>query len=408
MTKAVVHHTGQVVWRPPAMYKSTCEIDVRWFPFDVQECTMKFGSWTYDGLEVDLKQVRRLCNASETADSHICAGHQPPSGDSGESSPLLLASRSLPSDANPDVPATVNSSALLEVGIDMSEFYPSVEWDILAVPAAYHAQHFTGLDAPYPDISFKVRMRRKTLFYTVNLILPVLGNAFLTLLVFCLPSDSGEKVTLSISVLVSLTVFFLLLAETIPPTSLAVPLLGKYLLFTMVLVSSSICVTVGVLNVHFRTPSTHELKPWMRWLFIEKMAAFLCMKRPSAKHLQEQLQGKRGLPITSPTEALAFDIFVQLNGRLHRHISRTKTKVWVCPEPICPESRPSPTGVGEFVRSVEQRLVDHATNRLLALLHSRHQSVRQTERQSQKQAALLASERSVPEESLLYPSLTPV
>lgn len=31
MTKALVHHTGEVVWKPPAMYKSTCEIDVEWF-----------------------------------------------------------------------------------------------------------------------------------------------------------------------------------------------------------------------------------------------------------------------------------------------------------------------------------------------------------------------------------------
>ncbi len=60
------------------------------------------------------------------------------------------------------------------------------------------------------------------------------------------------QVTLCISILLSLTVFFLLLAEIIPPTSLAVPLLGKYLLFTMILVSASICVTVGVLNIHFR------------------------------------------------------------------------------------------------------------------------------------------------------------
>jgi nicotinic acetylcholine receptor len=59
-------------------------------------------------------------------------------------------------------------------------------------------------------------------------------------------------VTLCSNILVSLTVFFLLLAEIIPPTSLAVPLLGKYLLFTMVLVSMSIGMTVVVLNIHFR------------------------------------------------------------------------------------------------------------------------------------------------------------
>jgi nicotinic acetylcholine receptor, invertebrate len=103
-----------------------------------------------------------------------------------------------------------------------------------------------------PDITFKLVMRRKTLFYTVNLIIPCVGITFLTVLVFYLPSDSGEKVTLCISILLSLTVFFLLLAEIIPPTSLAVPLLGKYLLFTMILVTLSICVTVCVLNVYFR------------------------------------------------------------------------------------------------------------------------------------------------------------
>ena len=39
-------------------------------------------------------------------------------------------------------------------------------------------------------------LRRKTLFYTVNLIIPCVGISFLTVLVFYLPSDSGEKVRL--------------------------------------------------------------------------------------------------------------------------------------------------------------------------------------------------------------------
>ena len=73
------------------------------------------------------------------------------------------------------------------------------------------------------------------MFYTVNLIIPCMGISFLTVLVFYLPSDSGEKVSLAISILLSLTVFFLLLAEIIPPTSLVVPLLGKFVLFTMIL-----------------------------------------------------------------------------------------------------------------------------------------------------------------------------
>lgn len=57
MTKAILHHTGKVVWKPPAIYKSFCEIDVEYFPFDQQTCFMKFGSWTYDGYTVSTNRL---------------------------------------------------------------------------------------------------------------------------------------------------------------------------------------------------------------------------------------------------------------------------------------------------------------------------------------------------------------
>ena len=54
MTKAILHWNGRVKWNPPAIYKSYCGIDVEFFPFDEQECMMKFGSWTYDGFMVSI------------------------------------------------------------------------------------------------------------------------------------------------------------------------------------------------------------------------------------------------------------------------------------------------------------------------------------------------------------------
>lgn len=66
----------------------------------------------------------------------------------------------------------------------------------LSISAIFRNEKFyTCCDEPYLDITFNITMRRKTLFYTVNLIIPCMGISFLTILVFYLPSDSGEKVS---------------------------------------------------------------------------------------------------------------------------------------------------------------------------------------------------------------------
>ena len=49
--------------------------------------------------------------------------------------------------------------------------------------------------------------------------------------------------------------------EAIPSTAKGVPLLCQYIVFTMILVCLSIVFTVIILNVHNRTPSTHEITP---------------------------------------------------------------------------------------------------------------------------------------------------
>ena len=52
MTKTTVYYNGLIVWRPPCIYKSSCAIDVEYFPYDAQTCFLKMGSWTYSGFQV--------------------------------------------------------------------------------------------------------------------------------------------------------------------------------------------------------------------------------------------------------------------------------------------------------------------------------------------------------------------
>uniref|UniRef100_A0A667Y402 Cholinergic receptor, nicotinic, alpha 4b n=1 Tax=Myripristis murdjan TaxID=586833 RepID=A0A667Y402_9TELE len=226
LTKAQLFHDGRIKWMPPAIYKSSCSIDVTFFPFDQQNCKMKFGSWTYDRAKIDL---------------------------------ISMANN-----------------------VDQMDYWESGEWVIINAVGKYNTKKYECCTEIYPDITYYFIIRRLPLFYTINLIIPCLLISCLTVLVFYLPSQCGEKITLCISVLLSLTVFLLLITEIIPSTSLVIPLIGEYLLFTMIFVTLSIIITVFVLNVHHRSPQTHGMPHWVRRVFLDLVPRVLFMKRPPA------------------------------------------------------------------------------------------------------------------------------
>ena len=49
---------------------------------------------------------------------------------------------------------------------------------------------------PYIDVTFTMKIRRRTVYYGFNLIIPCALISGLTLVIFLLPPDAGEKVGL--------------------------------------------------------------------------------------------------------------------------------------------------------------------------------------------------------------------
>lgn len=224
-SNCVLYSNSEINWIPPAIYHSSCSIDVKYFPFDQQKCQMKFGSWTHKGKSLKYSF-----------------------------------------DKNRDK-------------LDLVDYLKSGSWDIIDCPGKIVPFTDEATGDEKEQIIFEFVLRRKTLFYTVNLIIPCVLISFVTSCVFALPAHGGQKITLCISVLFALVVFLLLVSKILPP-SLTIPLIAKYLLFTFLMNVIAIFATVVIINRNWITPSTQEMPYWVRVVFLRELPKYLLMARP--------------------------------------------------------------------------------------------------------------------------------
>ncbi|XP_062910988.1 neuronal acetylcholine receptor subunit alpha-10-like, partial [Mobula hypostoma] len=217
-TNAVVRYDGLVTWDSPAIARTSCQLDVTSFPLDAQRCPLTFGSWTYGGRQLDLW----------------------PAGATG-----LL-----------------------------SDFVGHVEWEVLDLPAGRRLTQYGCCSEPYTDLTFVLVLRRRPAFYLHNLLLPCVLLSALTPLAFQLPAASGEKVSLGVSLLLALTVFQLMVAEITPPAENP-PLLGKYYIATMTMMTTSTALTVLIMNIQYCGAEAKPVPRWAKVLILGHMARFL-------------------------------------------------------------------------------------------------------------------------------------
>lgn len=167
--------------------------------------------------------------------------------------------------------------------VDLSDYVPSGTWDVVECPGELENKRDPGEAHNRSQITYALKIRRKTLFYTVNLIIPCVLISLLSVSVFYLPADAGEKMTMCISILLALVVFLLLVSKILPPTSVSIPLIAKYLLFTFIMNIVTILITVIIINWNFRTPQTHRMPRWIRVIFLDLLPRIIMMTRPLNK-----------------------------------------------------------------------------------------------------------------------------
>ncbi|XP_015777551.1 PREDICTED: neuronal acetylcholine receptor subunit alpha-7-like, partial [Acropora digitifera] len=225
--------------------------------------------------------------------------HPSPFAFPSEDEPVTMISKSIPpSLVNMTSSRSRNSEevSLWKPSADLHEYSPSVEWELIGVPGEFHSVKYACCDQPFDDVTYNVQIKRRPLYYTMYLIIPCAMISILTLLVFLLPPDCNERMTVGMAILVTLSFFFIMVAENMPATSEAVPLVGMYYTVTMIEVSSAFFMTCWVLRFHHMNPTEGEVPKWVKVYLLGFGAKFFRFKfgnRTNSNEVQKENEKKQ-------------------------------------------------------------------------------------------------------------------
>ncbi len=169
---------GTVVWAPTGEFTSSCELIMSDFPFDSQTCHLDFGNLVHDETKVNV------------------------------TSP--------------------------EIDIGLHFYITNKEFDLTETSASrvtFDLKLSASRKLKIPATRFTLVLKRKPEYYILNIFIPSTVLSALCLIVFLVPIDAGEKMSLGITILLSFSIYMLILSENTPQTSENIPVLSKYKIF---------------------------------------------------------------------------------------------------------------------------------------------------------------------------------
>ncbi|XP_064643455.1 acetylcholine receptor subunit alpha-like [Lineus longissimus] len=207
----MILNDGLVKWYPGGIYNVGCHLDLTYFPFDTQRCSFYFISWVYNYQEMRLFAKKPK--------------------------------------------------------MDVVHFMSRAEWEVIDVRVLSETVHFKpGVEeSKWSVLKVEITCTREPGYYITNVIVPAIIISLLVLTVFMLPCDSGEKISLGITVLVAFTVFQLVIADTLPKNSSETPYIVIYLTTLMATTGFTTLMSVVVLNIH-HTGIERKFSPKVRFL----------------------------------------------------------------------------------------------------------------------------------------------
>ncbi|XP_045179645.2 neuronal acetylcholine receptor subunit alpha-3-like [Mercenaria mercenaria] len=209
---------GRIIWLPAGIFTTHCESSVTYWPLDTQTCEIILSSWSYTAKEVLLKFDDRQ--------------------------------------------------------IVTSFYQDNGEWELISTE--YSSIVTKREFESFSRLIFSLTFRRRPLFHMLNTLFPVVLMGFLTVAIFKLSPESGERVGLALTILLAYAVYLSLISESIPQTSLSASLLSTYLASILFLQTLSVLLTVIYIDVYF-TPDTTPVPKWVQSVTSSCLSKLACV-----------------------------------------------------------------------------------------------------------------------------------
>ncbi|KAL4240919.1 hypothetical protein ACF0H5_001702 [Mactra antiquata] len=194
-----MRYDGIIDWEPPKLISVHCEVDVTYYPYDRQKCAVEIVSWAYTYEEVVLDHLFEKVN--------------------------------------------------------LEDFERHGEWRVshTEIEDKNLTEHLPGgLVRVYPQLDFWFFLVRRTEFYNLNVMMPIILTSLMVILVFLVPIHSGEKVSYVLTLFLALAVLLTIVADSLPPTSITVSVLGLYLGIVLILGGFATFLTVFILVIYHK------------------------------------------------------------------------------------------------------------------------------------------------------------
>ena len=226
-------HEGRITWAFGGEFATMCSLDMTFYPFDKQSCELRIENWAYDVHQVSLTNIT----------DHV---------------------------------ATTNyeSNGIWEF-TDSEVEYTELYYDIYP-------------NDPFPELIFRLLLTRKPAYYLLNIVAPCALIIVIALMVFWLPPESGEKVSLGITVLLAFSVFQIIVAENTPKNSDYSPVLGVMVISIMCLSTLSVLGSIAVLYLfhHHTQTRPHRI---LRKITFKFLARIMCMRLSVPEYEEDKI-----------------------------------------------------------------------------------------------------------------------